>query len=125
VDAPFGNQTEVAGINDWGEFAGDSYGGALPDSQYEFVHNQFGFAVQNMPGACCTVPYTLNITGMTGGIFQNPDGYVSGYVNLSGHFHQALGNNDFNQIVGLDYDFDREKYIGVIGTLPLQKSVSR
>jgi len=125
VDAPFGNQTELAGINDRAAFAGDSYGGILGDSQYGFVHDQFGFAVQNMPGACCTVPYTLNNSGMTGGIFQNPDGYLSGYINLYGHFHQvflALGNNDFNQIVGLDYDYYQEKYVGVIGTLPLQKS---
>jgi len=60
--------------------------------------------------------------------FGNQTEVAGIYVNLSGHFHQvflALGNNDFNQIVGLDYDFDREKYIGVIGTLPLQKSVSR
>ena len=62
---------------------------------------------------------------MTGGVFQNPDGYTSGFINLNGHFHQVFwtnGNNDLNQIVGLDYDFDRGKYIGVIGTLPLQKS---
>jgi len=127
VDAPFGNQTEVTGINSLHAFAGVSYGGALGDSAYGFVHNQSGFVIQNMPGALATIPYTLNNTGMTGGIFELSDGYTSGYVNLFGYFHQTtflvLGNNDLNQIVGLNYDYGQGKYVGVIGTLPLAENV--
>jgi hypothetical protein len=125
VDAPFGNQTDVGPINDRGEFAGSSFGGALGDSEYGYVHNQLGFVIQNMPGALATIPYALNNTGMTGGIFELSDGYTSGYVNLFGYFHQtflALGNNDLNQIVGLDYDYGQGKYVGVIGTLPLKQN---
>lgn len=125
VDVPFGSQSEIDGINDLGEFTGYAFTCCDPYASpyFGFARTRDGYTHEDFPQAGATFPFSINISGMLVGAFQDSNGYADGFAKIFGHMHEVHasvnGNNDLNQIVGSRYDSNLGKEVGFIGTLPI------
>jgi len=131
VDTPIAQQSELRGINDAGQYVGSTWNDPFNGPYLGFIGGSSSFSPLNMPSALFTLPNSLNSSGMaTGNFINGDDGYSSGFIRLFGNFHEVnadgvvayvYGNNDFNQIVGQQFDFNTRRWVGYIGDLPLTK----
>ena len=126
VDSPFGPQTEVSSINDFGHMAGltfDDPSGPI----HGFIFGRSGFTSFDIPGALITVPNAINDQGEHGGVFFENNIFFGGidgfgYVTINGNtyalYYYLLGMNNRNQIVGNAFNFITNRRIGFVATIP-------
>jgi len=122
--------TELTGNNDLGQLVGFGWTDPVAGPYFGFQIGRDGIRPLNMPGAQFSQPYALNNKGSAVGIFDNGDGYSSGFVRIFNYLHEVnadgvvtyvYGNNDLNQLVGTTYDFNTQRWVGFIGTMPIAR----
>jgi len=126
IDSPFGSQTEVLSINDFGDMAGVAYDDPNGPT-HGFIFGGAGFTSFDLPGALTTVPNAINNQGEHGGVFFEYDIFFGtidgfGYVTINGNtyalYYYLIGMNNRNQIVGNAFNFITNRRIGFVATLP-------
>lgn len=130
-DAPSAFGTQIIDNNDAGDFVGFKWTDLNAGRYFGFISTNGFLSPLDMPGAQFTEPFSLNNKASVAGIFDNGDGYASGFVKLFGFLHEVnrygvptyvYGNNNLEQIVGETYDFDTGRIVGFVGTLPLVRN---
>lgn len=127
LDTPFGQQTDVTGINDRGELVGFTWDDPSNGPFSAFSHDRDGF--KQIPrfsyDFVIVYPRTVNNLGMQGGWLTGlfPYNTIAGYVTIYGYPYVVYGNgvfgmNDKGQIVGNTFDTRLWRTVGYVATLP-------